>query len=233
MMLRDYGARALKISILLASVMLMCAAVAAAAPRSMHDDLATTNCDPAVDDSCVPLGDVGGDQSCDPTVDETCAEDPVADEEGTVGDDTLTGDEQGEQIDTGDGADTVDAGAGDDQVDLGDGSDLANGGEGNDVLSGGLGNDVLNGGDGNDNLIGGPGADVENGGAGNDVVEGSAGADTLIGGPGVDTILGGPGKDTINARDGKRDLVRCGPGRDRATVDRFDRVRGCEVVKRH
>jgi Ca2+-binding RTX toxin-like protein len=43
---------------------------------------------------------------------------------------------------------------------------------------------------------------------------------------------GGAGNDRISARDGERDRVRCGPGRDTAIVDRGDRVKGCEVVKR-
>jgi hypothetical protein len=34
----------------------------------------------------------------------------------------------------------------------------------------------------------------------------------------------------ISAVDGRRDHVDCGPGRDTALVDRFDRVIGCERV---
>jgi Ca2+-binding RTX toxin-like protein len=83
--------------------------------------------------------------------------------------------------------------------------------------------DRLNGGGGNDWLRGGAGNDVLNGGAGNDVLEGGAGADR---------ILGSTGNDTITARDGTRDTINCGPGRDVASVDKFDRVTGCEVVRR-
>ena len=44
---------------------------------------------------------------------------------------------------------------------------------------------------------------------------------------------GGTGNDTINALNGKRETVDCGPGRkDRATVDKRDRVKSCERVKR-
>jgi hypothetical protein len=55
-----------------------------------------------------------------------------------------------------------------------------------------------------------------------------------VGGPGADTLSGGKDNDTILARDGRRDVVRCGTGRkDRATVDRGDRVSGdCESVSR-
>jgi Ca2+-binding RTX toxin-like protein len=71
------------------------------------------------------------------------------------------------------------------------------------------------------------------GGAGNDRVAGSSGNDTLIGGTGADTLNGGAGADTINVRDGKRDTVRCGPGKDRARADKRDRLHGCERVRFH
>ena len=35
--------------------------------------------------------------------------------------------------------------------------------------------------------------------------------------------------DYINTKDGKRDRVWCGPGRDSFTVDRIDVVSDCEV----
>lgn len=49
---------------------------------------------------------------------------------------------------------------------------------------------------------------------------------------GNDTLSGGPGNDTIHARDGHRDVIDCGPGRDVAFVDPVDLVRGCERVVR-
>src|SRR5207247_1097236 len=36
--------------------------------------------------------------------------------------------------------------------------------------------------------------------------------------------------DTINAVDGERDYIDCGPGADRAVVDKFDKLSNCEVV---
>ena len=55
----------------------------------------------------------------------------------------------------------------------------------------------------------------------------------LVGGRGKDKLFGGAGNDTLDARDGKRDTVDCGAGRrDLARVDRRDRVRRCERVKR-
>jgi hypothetical protein len=41
-----------------------------------------------------------------------------------------------------------------------------------------------------------------------------------------------PGNDVVPARDGVRDLIACGAGRDTAYVDRYDRVSGCEIVRR-
>jgi hypothetical protein len=43
---------------------------------------------------------------------------------------------------------------------------------------------------------------------------------------------GGPGRDRILAKDGTRESVDCGPGRDTVVADRKDRLRRCERVKR-
>lgn len=68
---------------------------------------------------------------------------------------------------------------------------------------------------------------------GQDRLYGGKGPDLIAGGPGRDLLSGGPGNDRILARDGYRDVVRCGAGRkDVAIVDRKDVVRGCEKVKR-
>jgi hypothetical protein len=45
-------------------------------------------------------------------------------------------------------------------------------------------------------------------------------------------IDGGAGADIIDAVDGRADRVRCGSGRDRVRADKFDRLRGCERVRR-
>jgi Ca2+-binding RTX toxin-like protein len=76
------------------------------------------------------------------------------------------------------------------------------------------------------------GDDCANGGAGVDRVLGGGGNDKLTGGHGSDNLNGGSGNDVLRARDRSPDRVRCGPGNDRAVVDRHDRVRGCEVVRR-
>jgi type 1 glutamine amidotransferase len=87
-----------------------------------------------------------------------------------------------------------------------------------------------------------PGADVVFAGGGNDRVDTGGGPDRLVGGggsdrlkagPGSDRLFGGGGSDRLEARDGVRDELSCGRGRDVAIVDRRDRIRsGCETVRR-
>jgi hypothetical protein len=86
---------------------------------------------------------------------------------------------------------------------------------------------------GADTLRGLGGGDTIFGLAGNDMIDGGSGNDTLIGGPGRDVMVGGAGNDVLSARDGQRDRIRCGPGRDRVIADRLDVVaRDCERVLR-
>jgi Tol biopolymer transport system component len=84
-------------------------------------------------------------------------------------------------------------------------------------------------------------ADTVCGLAGDDFLSGDEGADRIRGGAGNDRIFdyggkdrleGGSGNDVISARDGRRDVVVGGPGRDSARVDRIDRVIGVEEVTR-
>jgi uncharacterized repeat protein (TIGR01451 family) len=122
-----------------------------------------------------------------------------------------------------------------------EGSDLLRGADGADCLWGGDGDDVLDGDGGDDGLWGGNGRDRLVGGAGNDGLRGGLKRDVLIGGDGDDQLLPGTGRDlvragfgndVISARDGSRDVIECGPGADRVTADRHDRLRGCEQVAR-
>jgi hypothetical protein len=92
--------------------------------------------------------------------------------------------------------------------------------------------DVLIGTSASDRLIGRGGADRLVGKRGADCLSGGKGRDRLSGGPGRDRLSGGRGADRILAKGGKRDVVRCGPGFDRAKVDRRDVVRGCERTNR-
>ena len=143
-------------------------------------------------------------------------------------------------------------------TDLGDvltgspGPDRMVGFQGGDCIRGLAGGDRLVGDPGPDRLEGGDGNDRLNGGSGLDSLSGGAGADRLLGGPRGDLLTGGPGEDTIDALDGAgdrvaagpgddfieaddrgRDRIDCGRGHDRVVADPGDRVRGCELVRRH
>ena len=101
-----------------------------------------------------------------------------------------------------------------------------------DDIRAGAGDDVVLGRAGADRVTGGAGADTVDGEAGADVLAGGPGDDALTGGPGLDRLFGGPGRDLIRARNGGRDRVDCGPGRDTAILDARDVALRCEVVRR-
>jgi Ca2+-binding RTX toxin-like protein len=168
--------------------------------------------------------------------------------DGGEGDDVLIGEEG-----KGGGGDDVligqqgAGGDGDDVLRVGSGR----GGAGNDFLRcptdlfctfrGGPGNDVLFGSRRTNRLFGEGGGDLLHGREGDDELTGGRGNDRLLDTGGVDDRLdGGPGADVLEDRDDRRigrpplrDRVDCGAGRrDRATVDRRDRVRRCERVTR-
>jgi Ca2+-binding RTX toxin-like protein len=119
-------------------------------------------------------------------------------------------------------------GAGDDVVLGRSGSDRLDGGPGDDIIDGGAGRDSLLGSAGGDIMEGGLGDDRLLGGAGADEMNGKEGRDDLTGGSGGDVLEGEAGDDRLAARGGGRDGVSGGTGRDRATVDRHDQVRGVE-----
>jgi hypothetical protein len=82
-------------------------------------------------------------------------------------------------------------------------------------------------------LIGTAASEAIPGTNGPDTVCGLGGNDRLAGGAGADTVDGGRGNDTLSSRDGRRDVVRGGPGRDSARIDRgLDRVTGVERILR-
>jgi Ca2+-binding RTX toxin-like protein len=105
-------------------------------------------------------------------------------------------------------------------------------GDGDDRLMGGDGNDKLYGAGGNDTIDGGAGNDTVSGGNGNDKLTGAAGNDTLSGGSGTNTYAAGDGNDKVSARNAKKETVDCGRGKDSATVDKADKLKGCESVSR-
>ena len=83
------------------------------------------------------------------------------------------------------------------------------------TLRGDGGRDVLRGTAKGDRLFG---------HAGNDRLFGGRGRDLLVGGAGRDVARGGRGNDRIRMRDGERDRVTCGRGRDRAVLDSDDKI---------
>jgi hypothetical protein len=129
------------------------------------------------------------------------------------------------------GNDSLGAGDGDDRIDGGEGDDRLAGDAGADTVLGAGGNDAASGGPGADRVAGGPGNDRLGGDGGADRLSAGSGADVLTGGAGADRLHGGSGADVLNARDGRRDVVIGGPGRDRARIDRgVDLVVGVEVL---
>ena len=109
--------------------------------------------------------------------------------------------------------------------------------EGDDLITGGAGRDCLEGGPGKDVLSGRGGRDVVQGGPGSDRLAGGSGADRLTDSPtayafglgsGTNRVSAGPGADVVDVANAKRDIVHCGPGRDRVSADREDRLSGCE-----
>jgi Ca2+-binding RTX toxin-like protein len=122
-----------------------------------------------------------------------------------------------------------------DRVDILTGSaagDRIDGRSDQDFISGLAGDDCLFGHAGADQIRGADGDDTLNGGTGNDRLNGGPGDDTLIGGRGRNRYVAEEGNDVVNARNGIRERIDCGPGRDRVAADIRDRVRNCERVFR-
>ena len=108
----------------------------------------------------------------------------IHDVRGSAQADTLTGNNDANNMYGGDGADTLD------------------GSGANDGLYGGLGADTLDGGHGSDTLRGEGDADTLDGEEGNDILIGGAGADELEGGSGGDRFVFEEVSDsTVGARD--------------------------------
>lgn len=156
----------------------------------------------------------------------------------------ITGTEDFDRLDGGKGDDLI-RGLGDvDHISGGGGDDVLEGGRGDDDINGAgmecdgdmcgvtreRGADVLRGGPGRDELYGDPGPDVLYGGPGNDYLYDSGDA------TGVNKLYGGDGDDsfhTVYKGPPVRDIVVCGPGRDRVEADYKDKVSAdCEEVKR-
>jgi Ca2+-binding RTX toxin-like protein len=110
------------------------------------------------------------------------------------------------------------------------GADVIDGSNRRDIICGRGGNDIIHGLGGSDTIVGGGGNDRMSGGKKGDVLRGGAGKDRLSGAGGRDRYSGGGGRDTLTARDGVREQVKGGPGRDRGRLDRNDIRRSVEVL---
>jgi hypothetical protein len=161
--------------------------------------------------------------------------------------DLLFGDDGDDALDGGFGDDALDGGAGDDVLTANLGADLYRGGSGIDgvtyaaytapvTVSVGAGANDGQVGENDDvagdveRIDGGSGGDVLAGSGANDLLYGGLGPDTLDGGGGADVLVGGGDDDVIAARDGIADLISCGDGSDRATVDQRDAADSCEAL---
>ncbi len=160
---------------------------------------------------------------------------------GSAFDDTLTGDNNDNVIDGGDGNDTVDYSSNAElvYVDLGAGeadedddtvmddtllniervvgsayADEIIGDGGNNIIWGGAGADTLKGANGDDEIHGGDGDDaLLYGGNGADTLYGDAGADDVRGGDGNDILYGGDGDDDMSGQNDD-DILNGGAGDD-------------------
>jgi len=149
---------------------------------------------------------------------------------GFGGNDTLAGVGGEDCIDAGTGNDRVSGGANRDKLVGGAGRDSLRGQDGPDELFGGAGNDRVDGGFGSDRMAGGAGNDFMLGYSDADRIFGEGGKDRIIGGSGRDYIDAGDGNDSIDVRNGDRDRVLCGRGRDRVRADTIDRLNSCEII---
>ncbi|RKQ92852.1 hemolysin type calcium-binding protein [Solirubrobacter pauli] len=101
-----------------------------------------------------------------------------------------------------------------------------------DRLLGTNGPNLIQGDGGNDYVNARGGDDEVTGGDGSDRIYLGAGDDLATPGLGTDRVYGGSGDDVIYARDGERDVIDCGSGRDRVIADAVDSVKHCERVQR-
>ena len=142
-------------------------------------------------------------------------------ETGDAGDDSLAGDE---------GENALIGMAGDDRLHGHAGDDHLHGGAGNDALFGGVHDDLIHGRRAADKAVGGNGEDDILTGRGHDIARGGPDGDQLFDDEGRDTLRGGAGNDRFSARDGDRDVIRCGRGRDIAIIDELDVATGANTV---
>ena len=152
-------------------------------------------------------------------------------------------DSDGDQF--GDDIENATGGAGDDRLVPGHGENVLAGGPGSDTVDyssrSGPVTVTLDGtaddGEGGERDDVAPDVESVIGGRGDDKLTGSAAANVLVGGDGKDTLDGrggidrfdaGSGDDVVYSKDGRKESVVCGIGRDAADADKGDRLVGCE-----
>ncbi len=133
---------------------------------------------------------------------------------------------------TGAGGNGGDGGAGNPNAAGGQCPNVIPGSRASDQIVGTNFGDTIRGARGRDKIKAGLGDDCVFGGKGRDTAKGEDGNDTIKGGQGRDRASGGPGDDLIKVRGSGRDRAACGAGNDVAVVDKRDRARGCEKVKK-
>ena len=118
------------------------------------------------------------------------------------GDNTITGNNDGDEIRGTDNDDTIIGTFLNDRLFGLDGDDTLNGGYGSDTIEGNDGDDTVQGGELDDQIYGDKGSDVLSGGFGNDYISGGDGKDELYGDFLDDTLRGGAGPDYFDCGDG-------------------------------
>lgn len=168
---------------------------------------------------------VGGDDRSSAAEGDDCVAGGDGDDglSGNVGDDLVQGMAGEDRVFGREGDDRLSGNSSDDRVIGGEGNDLIFGREDDDRLSGNGGDDLVRGGDGDEVIFGRDG---------DDRISGNAGADTIQANRGRDRVFGREGNDRIRVRDGVREVVDCGSGRDTVAADRLDVLRNCESVFR-
>lgn len=165
---------------------------------------------------------------------------------GDWGDDRLQRGGGADDLGGGPGSDVLEGGAGDDEIEeVADpgpderrvvGRDVAKGAGGDDSIALGPGADRAGGGAGDDRLYGRDGDDHLSGGTGDDMIAGEGGGDEMFGGQGADLLRAGrvdegPESTPYVPPDLGVDEADCGPGRDKAQLNAWDRPTGCEARK--
>jgi len=150
--------------------------------------------------------------------------------EGKGGSDTLKGNYGRDSISGGEGGDRIEGNYDDDSLAGDGGNDRIIGGSGEDTIAGGEGSDLLEGNAGNDSIEGNAGSDNIEGGDGNDILKGGANNDWLVGGAGNNILIGGEGEDILNGGDDANYFVCNSPDEGSDIILNFDKTKGDKII---